>query len=77
MATEFFSILSCDELHTSILSLRLANTTADLIPYSFGSGIEGQIPVLPGRIQAVADLGVSPWSTGSPPEGPDAIEKKS
>ena len=49
MATEFFSILSCDELQTSILSL--ASTTADLIPYSSESGIEGQIPVLPGRIQ--------------------------
>ena len=35
----------------SILSLRLASTTADLIPYPFGSGIEEQIPVLPGRIQ--------------------------
>ena len=32
---------------TSRVSLRLASTTADLIPYPFGSGIEEQIPVLP------------------------------
>ena len=32
-------------------SLRLASTTADLImPYPFGSGIEAQIPILPGGI---------------------------
>ena len=34
-----------------ILSARLACTTADLIPYPFGSSIEEQIPVLPGYIQ--------------------------
>ena len=40
----------------SILSLRLASTTADLIPYPFGSGIEEQIPVLPGWIQVPSPL---------------------
>ena len=36
----------------SILSMRLASTTTDLIPYPFLSGVEEQIPVLPGGIQA-------------------------
>ena len=36
----------------SILSMRLAGTTTDLIPYPFLSGVEEQIPVLPGGIQA-------------------------
>ena len=45
----FFII--CRASNQSIWSLRLANTTADLIPYPFGSGIEEQIPVLPSRIQ--------------------------
>ena len=48
----FSAYLSCDELQINqYLSLRLASTTADLIPYSFGSGIEEQIPVFPGQIQ--------------------------
>ena len=52
MATEFFSIfIMWRASNQSILSLRLASTTADLIPYPFGSGIEEQIPVLPGRSQ--------------------------
>ena len=46
---------SCDELQIdqwpTILSFRLARTTADLIPYPFGLGIEEQILVLPGWIQ--------------------------
>ena len=47
-----FSIFfMCRASNQSILSLRLASTTADLIPYPFGSGIEEQIPVLPSRIQ--------------------------
>ena len=45
----FFII--CRASNQSIWSLRLASTTADLIPYPFGSGTEEQIPVLPSRIQ--------------------------
>ena len=41
----------CRVSNQSILSLRLANTTADLIPYPFGWGFEEQIPVLPGQSQ--------------------------
>ena len=37
----------------SILSLRLASTTADLIPYSIEQDMEGQTPVLPGWIQVL------------------------
>ena len=52
MATEFFSIfIIWRASNQSIMSLRLASTTADLIPYPFESGIEEQIPVLPGGIQ--------------------------
>ena len=52
MATELLSILSIwwQASNQSLLSLRLASTTADLIPYPFGSGIEEQIPILTGRI---------------------------
>ena len=52
MATEFFSIFIMWRVsNQSILSLRLASTTADLIPKPFRSGIEEHIPVLLGRIQ--------------------------
>ena len=52
MATEFFTILIMRRVsNQSILSLRLASTTADPKPYPFGSGIEEQISILPGRIQ--------------------------
>ena len=52
MATEFFSIcIIRRSSNRSILSLRLASTTADLTPYPFRSGIEEQKPVLMGRIQ--------------------------
>ena len=55
MATKFFSIFNIwQALDQSILSLRLASTTADLIPHPFQSGIEEQIPVVPGRIQVTA-----------------------
>ena len=55
MATEFFSIfINLQVSNQSILSLMLARTTADLIPYPFGSGIEEQTPVLAGRIQVPA-----------------------
>ena len=47
-------------------SFRSNNTTADLIPYLFGSGIEEQIPVLPGRIQVpVPALDSRAWNTFS------------
>ena len=52
----FFSCLSVS--NQSMLSLRLASTTADLIPYPFGSGIEEQIPFLPGRIQVLLPVPV-------------------
>ena len=46
----------------SILFLRLASTTADLIPYPSGSGIEEQIPVPPGWIQVfVPSLVTNMW----------------
>ena len=49
---KFFSLFSIwRDSKQSILSLRLASATADLIPYPFGSGIEEKIPVLPGQIQ--------------------------
>mgnify|MGYP001799900945 CR=1 FL=1 len=47
----FLAFLSINQLsiNQSILSLRLASTTAALIPYPFRSGIAAQIPVLPGQ----------------------------
>mgnify|MGYP001791428993 CR=1 FL=1 len=54
MATELFSILTIQRAsNQSILSLRLASTTADLIPYSIEQDMEGQTPVLPGWIQVL------------------------
>ena len=50
MATQFFSIFIELQIN-QYLSLRLASTTADLIPYSFRSGIEEKLPVLQGQIQ--------------------------
>ena len=52
MATEFFSSFIIGQAsNRSMLSLRLASTTAHLKPYPFGLRIEEQIPVLSGRMQ--------------------------
>ena len=52
MATKFFNIhIMWQASNQSILSLRLAGTTADLIPYPFLSGIEDQILVFTFCIQ--------------------------
>ena len=52
MTKEFFSIFSRWQVsNQSILSLRLASTTADLIPYPYELGIKAQNPILPGHIQ--------------------------
>ena len=52
MATEFFSIFSIWRASDqSMLSLKLASTTADQTAYPFRSGFEVQITILPGRLQ--------------------------